>query len=250
MLYIVIAVLIILVVMNLFMVLVLRQMVLSTGKQIEKDAVRLFSAYDGIIEKKSQKLRQLEEELEEKKQNQKMESTFRQEEASTRASGEACVVTGRYRDETFCSDYQMVKENFCTDPGEILKRIQKELPRENRTLAVIDGILEKFSFDICYEMLTLSEEQQDQILNEFLEPDEQALREAYIRETGIRQLQPFYQWLLAQKRMLDQSIELRVGTSLRKRAEELEDQAVPSYEPEICEGFQVKAGNRLYDYSI
>ena len=78
MLYIVIAVLIILVVMNLFMVLVLRQMVLSTGKQIEKDAVRLFSAYDGIIEKKSQKLRQLEEELEEKKQDQKMESTFRQ----------------------------------------------------------------------------------------------------------------------------------------------------------------------------
>lgn len=134
--------------------------------------------------------------------------------------------------------------------GEILKRDTERTSQENRTLAVIDGILEKFSFDICYEMLTLSEEQQDQILNQFLEPDEQALREAYIRETGIRQLQPFYQWLLAQKRMLDQSIELRVGTSLRKRAEELEDQAVPSYEPEICEGFQVKAGNRLYDYSI
>lgn len=250
MLYIVVAVLIILIVMNLFMVTVLRQMTLSTGKQIEKDAIRLFSAYDEILEKKSQELQKLEQELEEKRQEEKLGETMPAQAVSQAAAGEACVVSGRYRDDTFSDDYQRVKENFSFDPTLVLDHIRRQIPDSRQELALVEGILGKLSFDDCYEMMTLPTKVQNEILDEFLTEDEKTLHHSYMESSGEEEVQAFYQWLTDRRRILDTGMELRVGVSLKDRAKELGNQVASSYDPEICEGFQVKAGNRIYDYSI
>lgn len=250
MLYIVVAVLIILIVMNLFMVTVLRQMTLSTGKQIEKDAIRLFSAYDEVLEKKSLELQKLEQELEEKRQEEKLGETMPVQAVSQASAGEACVVSGRYRDDTFSDDYQRVKENFSFDPTLVLDHIQRQIPDSRKELALVEGILGKLSFEDCYEMMTLPTKDQNEILDEFLTEDEKKLHHSYMEASGDEEVQAFYQWLTDRRRILDTGMELRVGVSLKDRAKELETQVASSYDPEICEGFQVKAGNRIYDYSI
>ena len=250
MLYIVAAVLIILIVMNLFMVMVLRQMALSTGKQIEKDAIRLFAAYDSVLDRKSQELEALEQEIKEKSQEMKLKGSLPVQAVRREAAAEACVVSGRYRDDTFSDDYQRVKENFSFDPTLVLDHIKSQIPDSRKELVLVEGILDKLSFDSCYEMMTLPAKDQNEILDEFLTEDEKKLHHSYIEETGNEEVQSFYQWLTDRRRILDTDMELRVGVSLRERAKELGSEVSSSYDPEICEGFQVKAGNRIYDYSI
>lgn len=60
MLYIFLAVMAVLLVMNVFMLLVLRQMAGATGRQIEKDAGRLFGVYDEMLEEKGRELEALQ----------------------------------------------------------------------------------------------------------------------------------------------------------------------------------------------
>ena len=82
MVYVFLAVLMVLVIMNVFMLFILRQMAGAAGRQIERDAGRLFGMYDRMLEEKSRRLELLKEEEEkfllamEKKRQKERENGF------------------------------------------------------------------------------------------------------------------------------------------------------------------------------
>lgn len=265
MLYLFVAVFIVLIIMNVFMFLVLRQMAISTGRQIEKDAVRLFAVYDGILEDRSRRLEELDTELLDKLDDlEAMEQ--RKESGGTQApAGVACVVTGKYRDEGFANIYQQVKNQFQFDLEEILNRLgQAGQDKDSQALkGCMEGILEKFSFDTQYELSTLPIEDQASLMEEVLDPDEKLIYHSYGEMTGKQDVQSFLEWLKIQWRSLDTGMTVRMARSVDGLSADgmsvgglsvdgLSAGGGVSFEqdPSLCEGFQIIQGNQLYDYSI
>ncbi len=252
MLYIVIAVFIVLIIMNIFMLLVLKQIAASTGRQIEKDAVRLFSVYDRILEDRSQKLEELDDQILDQMERLKELENSGKIVQSAPVLGNATVVTGRYRDQSFAQDYRRVKEAFQMDAAQAVSDLKAQYSEKDReaesTRAVVLGILNKFSFDTRYELSTLSEELQMELVEQFLEGEERSLYEAYQEDCPGTNAQAFFEWLNEINRILDRSLTVRMADG--STVEGLEGHVNIEYVPDICEGFQIKQGSRIYDYSI
>lgn len=250
MLYIVIAVFIVLIIMNVFMLLVLRQVTVSTGKQIEKDAVHLFSVYDNLLEARSQKLEELDMEIIERMEGMEHHAPAFSPPKESAVLGAATLVTGRYRDLSFSEVYHKVKSHFFTDINQVIAGLQKQCPPiENRDkVRCMKQILEKFSFDAQYEISTLTVNDQMTLLEHVLEPDERLLYTEFLEEFQAGDLQAFLEWLRLQCKCMDTQLTLRVPSTWNEA--ETSAQIHLEHTDDICEGFVVLQGNKLYDYSI
>lgn len=245
MLYIFIAVFVVLVVMNIFMIFVLRQMTILTGKQVEKDAVRLMAVYDTLLEKKSEQLRELNEKLAVSTTEVKRESPTGEVARGVLAPyiPEKGV---RYHDTEFTQNYQKIKDTFLIEPESVISQVselEKSRADEQKQLELEaqKGILEKISFDSLYQIATLEIEEQQKILKEVLEPKELEIYETWKQETKNPDMIGFFGWLKIQIKTNNRDLIVRTGN---------ESEEMYQFDSSICEGVKVMCGDTLYDFSI
>lgn len=242
MLYIVIAVLLVLLFLNVFMLLILKQMLAATGKQIEKDAGRLFGAYDGLLEQKSAQLAALKQEEADlrasiRKARREARARRKQESAPPVRTATESIAPG-YRDSGFAGAYRKVKEAFDFSEEAIRNRFEEGLsepdPADTERLSLCREIRRGLHFENVYRLALMPEEQQRAVLLDVLTREERALYEAWSAEAHPADAAAFAAYLDAEIRRLSDEVVVRTA----------ED------DPSICEGVKIYYKNRLYDYSI
>lgn len=252
MLFIIIAVFAVLIIMNTFMVIVLRHMADNTGRQIEKDAAHLYAVYDRVLEEKSQKVKVLEEAMEalgnRERSGNKMESPLSGAQAET-----GCILAGgSYQDEDFVKLYHRIGETFRFDVREILSFVKGLCAGQTEEARLLQDIAQHFSFYNLYEISTLPPEGQKQILTEVLTPQENLIFEEYCECTEFKGVSEFLLWVEERRKACSGQIVIRTGESglYRQLTSEANTGFLVEQEPGICDGFIIMQGNRLYDFSI
>lgn len=255
MLYIFIAVLLVLAVMNLFMLFVLRQMVRLTGKQVERDAGRLFGMYDELIEKKSRQLEELEKERERIKSLSAISETEKSGagEMSLPVQISGTVKEAPYQDEAFSRTYRRVKAEFAFSPSQLAKALKDEEAEsgEERALRQVFKALEELlDFENLYRLSSLNLEQQEALLKEILSPEEAQVFCQWKKMQKSGDIVGFADWVKAENARLDSKMTVQIPLEVLEVNEAEDGEVLYQEDSSICEGARIVYKGRMYDYSI
>lgn len=222
---------------------------------IRTKTLSLLDTYDDLLEEKSRELSRLEQEISEKGQALAAQGpiepavaesigapTDTEAPAVLRAAERAGIAA--YRDDAVGKLYRVIRENFSFHIGDVVTSIDRG---GEDTGGPASRMLETLEFDTVYQLSTLREEQQVQILSSSLDSEGVALLEDYLARHRTFKVLEFYDYLKASAEKEHRPVRLWVpgGAGVRGdgRIEILPDDG-------ICEGFQVEIDHLLYDYSI
>ena len=240
MFYIFLAVLAVLLVMNMFMLIVLRQMTGATGRQIEKDAGRLFGVYDEMLEEKSRKLEALRHEEAELEDRIKKKGQTAETAPKTAVSAFTGIppVPAEFQDKDFARMYGMVKSAFSVSGEAMADAFSESLKPERADQAKRRELLEEMrkllDFDSLYRILVLPPDQQKQVLESVFSGENGVLYREWEQKDGTGGVLGFSDWLDRERKYSDRSVVVKTSKE----------------DPSICEGVKILYQDQLYDYSV
>lgn len=229
----------------------------TVSQNVRDRSLTLLSTYDGLLEDRSLRLKELDRELEQKKAEleQLKQSGQTDKPAAAEASAEADPtaflraverISGtEYRDAGGGTLYRMIRENFDLTPEDVLTSFT-DGPVQQKGLA--SRLAEKLDYESMYKLSTLPREDQLELLAQVLLPEEQGLLESYAELHGQFDCIAFYDYLQSRAAEEPGPVCLRVPPTSPPRSYPQQVRVV--VDEEICEGFQIEANNMLYDYCI
>lgn len=247
-----IVVMLVILLMNGFLFMVFKGIVVNVGKLAQNNTVQQLSVYDELIEKKEQKLRQLHEELSTKKtwissdDEQKLSSII------IPPINYFAIPEGDYLDaDYFLQNYRTIRECFGVNCTQRIKEVLEEYGASVYS-SLIMGILEHFSLEERFNLCTLEEEEQLQVLKEVLNDEERVVLEEYLTLHGSFDCVAFFDWLERDAPRTDPCIFIRTCRQDQDfmRVANIDSRIRIQYDSTICEGLQIIMQNKLYDYSI
>lgn len=254
MVYVFLAVLIVLVIMNVFMLFILRQMAGAAGRQIERDAGRLFGMYDQMLEEKSRRLELLKEEEEkfllamEKKRQEERENGFSK---AVPKGPKPQAFTAVFRDSSFARTYNQVRQSFGIPVSEMVRELCQSLPKdtekEREWRSVLEGMRQILTFENLYQISILPLKRQEELLAQVFDGKQLAVYEEWKKEHPNGSAVDFSQWLEGAFASVSDQVTVRSSPA---QAAEPEEGVCWEADPAICEGIKLIYRDRLYDYSI
>lgn len=151
----------------------------------------------------------------------------------------------------FFADYVKIRSAFRNSAASALRNLPAFSDSDIVLGVCVDGILQKLSFDSVFRISCLQPEKQLAVLNEIFSETEQEVLTRYTEENGpVFSVTEFYSYLQGKSKELDQTVYLysREPDALGIQAKS--DQLIICKDEELCEGFQIVQGNRLYDYGL
>lgn len=256
MLYLFIAVLAVLLIMNVFMLFVLRQMAGATGRQVEKDAGRLFGIYEEMLEEKSRQLEELcleEEQIRERLKARELQQAASGEKGQTFAP----VPPGKqaeFHDASFARTYNRVKETFSMPVKEAAEQFCENIPKETEEQRsrreCLESIRAALDFDNLYRISILETTRQKRLLEEIFTGEQAGILKEW-RESGQgTSVTDLSDWLDVQLAFLAQTVVVKVSSAGMQPKEQPDGPIVWEEDESICEGVKILYKDRLYDYSI
>lgn len=224
-------------------------------RSIRNKTLSLLDTYDDLLEEKSRELSRLERELSEKGEALAVQDTVKLSvterigvsadttaPAVLRAAERAGIAT--YRDDAVGKLYRMIRENFSFCIGDVVASIDQGA---KDTGGPASQMLQALGFDTVYQLSTLREEQQVQVLRLSLDSEGVSFLEDYLAGHRTFKALEFYDYLKARAEQEHRPVRLWVPGS----TEAWGDGSIEILSDDgICEGFQVEIDDLLYDYSI
>ena len=240
------AVVILMVLMIAFAMIVLHGLAVSAGIRIRADMVKLLGSYDRIIEEKSREIRRLQKELEAAEAKRAAPVEVRPPVPAAERTAPAAVPipeAAEYRHTALGGSYETIRDHFALSGQERQDLVELVAQRESGTRrgAAAAALRAALSYETVYRMALLAPEEQLRILDTSLSDEDWTLLRDFCGERGDAEFSVtrFCDWL--EERSMLESGEVRVRDSR---------ETSPDGQPRICEGVQIMAGGRLYDYSI
>lgn len=248
-----IAALIVMVIMTVIAFIALRIITMGLAGKIKDNVVKQLQSYDFLIQRKEAELAAIKEQLDTEQSNYKFGSVLN-------GSNEQKLPdlylpsTSEYMNYDFSEDYKKLKKHFLFDKHNINCAIEQLLQSQeteagalSKDNAVTDKILEKLSFDSMFKLAMLDSNEQQEIVEQLLLEEEKALLEEYIGDNKVFESFKFYDWLKNRQLLNDKQIRVKAAGF----QQELNlDGVLVEYDENLCEGFQIRIGNKLYDYGI
>ncbi len=150
----------------------------------------------------------------------------------------------------FFADYLKIRSAFQENPARVLKEFPKEFASGEKVTQYKE-MQEKLSFDTVYKISCLQEEQQKEVLREVFSEEERAILDQY--EASLLfpfSVTEFVLYLKAKCRELDDTVYLFAREPERLGLSATSEQLKLCKDENLCEGFQIMQGNRLYDYGL
>lgn len=245
-----IAALLVMALITAFIFVLLRMLAANTGDRIRDKIIVQIQAYDVLLQRKEAELTALrrEIEIENKKRNTKLESNQHKEVVPY---GVFVLPETVYCREDFYDDYTRMREKFqFNHQDEILQIYQEhEQMQDMERIALLDGLADKLTLDNVYKISLFHSEEQIELLKEILNQEEQAVMEDYIRAHKNFQCIEFHQWLSMQRLLLDKQCIVKTAHK-EENYNGIGKWITTIYDENLCEGFQIQSGNRLYDYGV
>ena len=238
------AVALIMIVLIGFVLVVLRSLTISAGIKIRADMVKLLESYDRIIEAKSREVQRLREELETMPEPSGERAEVAPPPRTEEKPGAAMSIpdAAEYRHADFGGSYGTIRDHFFLteqDQDALVEQVRQEESGTARGAAAA-ALRQSLSYDTVFRMALLAPEEQLRLLDTSLNDEDWTLLRDFCEETPDApfSITRFCDWL--EERSVLESSEIRIRGS-----EDTEDGR-----PRICEGVQIMAGGKLYDYSI
>lgn len=150
----------------------------------------------------------------------------------------------------FFADYLKIRSAFRANPAQVLKDFPKENPSAGN-VAWYREMLDKLSFDSVYKISCLQEEQQKEVLREVFSEEEREVLDAYVESLSYPfSVTEFVLYLKAKSREADDTVYLFAREPENLGVTPTSEQLKLCKDENLCEGFQVMQGNRLYDYGL
>ena len=151
----------------------------------------------------------------------------------------------------FFADYVKIRSAFRNSAASALRNLPTLSDSEIALGVCVDGILQKLSFDSVYRISCLQPEKQVSVLKEIFSETEQEVLKQYTEENeGVFSVIGFYSHLQGKSKELDRTVYLYSREPEELGIQAKSDQLIIRKDEELCEGFQIVQGNRLYDYGL
>ena len=231
-------------------VVIIHSVSVSAGIRIRSDMLRMLNSYDRLLEKKSDEITALQARAD------ALRARINEDAHTKPASGEAeksaaagvasVPAAAGYRASAFTNSYSTIRNFFRiseADKSRIVQLAREDAEKSGACRGKAAGELkEKIGFDLVFRMSQLPAEAQLELLNTSLEGADLELLESYRESNETFDITKFYDWLSSVAMLESSEVELLDGS--RGTAVDADGNAV------ICEGIQVFAGSKLYDFSI
>ena len=154
-----------------------------------------------------------------------------------------------YKNNEFKNDYKNLKEVMSFDKEEVLEKIISENDNEtNGTIAT--NLVKDIKFDVMFELNTLSpSEQEDALRSSFNEKQKHLLDEYIAQKIGAFNSIDFFDYVKQIARKEDPKFYVKTGWK-NESFDNVSDKVVTVVDEEITEGIKVVHKDKLYDYSI
>lgn len=255
-----IAIFLVMGVMIYFIAISLRIVIENATKKVNAYFLSKLSEYDEDFEKKIDEMEALEEQKEGLRQEIRiLEMDHNSLEASRfyrprPVMRDTYIPIARYIDNGFFEDYKLAKNLLVMDKAQIIRDIMDKFPYSGdlERYHTANGILEKLNFEAIYDLSSLAETTQLEVLEEALEkPEELLLKEFIDMSEGMEQfdLLGFLSWL---KQVVHKESPLLMAFVGDKDEDYsyVADNVVCELDKNVCEGIRIIYQNKLYDYSI
>ena len=237
-----IAVLIVMVLMNGYLVFILKNLISDINTQLRGHFVDHLSIYDELYEQKAERLMQIREEEERRAANLVRRKEPEKEEASVIpvVHDAACdIPAGSYIQSDFASDYQYIRSNFQVDKDDVIQKLdaeewsaEKSSSTDKKRSAAIKLIAEQLTPEVMFRLGQMSSEDQEEVIREALE--DPGILDEYLSQKRRMDIWSFYDYIKQQQLFYD-TTPIVVEADGRNG---------------MYEGFQIIRGQKLYDYSI
>lgn len=244
-----IAISIIIFVMIIVMTTIFKRTVKVIDEQSKNYFVCKLQVYDDLIEKKQAVLEELNQKIEEleKKEIEVSDEVEEVEEAKNVLD----VVIPDYRDEDIFETYKKIDEKFDFDNEEIVVNFIKE-HKKNISKKYYDYLVEiksKITFDITYDLLTKSEQEQLNTLMALLDADEYKIITEYLKDKESFDFNSFKNYLNDLIQENDPYIYIKVSKK-NENYNHLDKNIKTIYDPNIFKGIVIIYQNKLYDFGL
>jgi hypothetical protein len=249
--------LVVMIALTAFTFIILRASAADTGNKIRDNVIKQLQAYDSLIQKKNYELKAIQKQLDEAQS--KMPHRFASAVKNSRAAG-GFLLPDRIdsRNPAFFDDYRRIKGKIDCSVDEALHEIcgfragqdfrHKGELRERNLL--LDGLLDKFNFENVYRLSVLHPDEQLEVVGEMLSEDGNTLFAEFMDQRTEFNGLSFYQWLYMQKKICDDTIRVKAAEMDESQLNIPDEELIREYDKNMCEGFQIVIGNKLYDYGI
>lgn len=245
-----IGVIILLIILIGFVLTVIRALASSAGARIRHDMNRVLSTYDELINSKvanykaQDKTSQRVEHINLLKTQDSEESNYVLVKEKTMSSSSFIRREASHRDASLVDGYDSIKNEFREYDENIdarVKEVSDSIKKTEFDSAVV-RVLDSISIDSVYDLCLDKSEQQLEFFRNVLSQKDMIVLDRYLETTRKKKFSTieFYDWLKMSALQAPKEIIVRSGNK--------ENDA--EYYPSICEGCQIIAGNKLYDYSI
>lgn len=231
-----------------FVLIVVHSLAVSAGARIRADMKRLLESYDRVIEVKSKEIKRLQQELESMRQSggavAPAGAVMVPADEETRKAA-SVLETAEYRHAAFGDSYGVIQNHFFLTEGEQQLLAEQVRQEERGTLrgAAAGALRQSLGYDTVFRMAILDPEEQLRLLDTSLNDEDWLLLRDFCEErpSGTEEfsITGFCDWLEEVSVLEGGEIEIRSSDDAGQGGRRL-----------ICEGVQILAGGRLYDYSI
>jgi len=241
-------------VLNLFLLFVIRQMVVITNRQVQQHFTRELEFCTEELDEKLQKLHTaqnqlqgIQDQIREQKAVQRNMAVYNQSKSST---GQAVTVKGnaRYRSPESLDTYRYIRDHMKPDYKELVQKAVERQSGTSEIWSLCQSILAKLDFETTYHLVTRPEGEQEQIMKEMLTDEElQILEEAAPREDFpdiILRLDKVRQYMQLH------SPEVVVQCGEKEEDRKQYGDVKVEYNPNIHEGIRLRMGSGVLDYSL
>lgn len=165
--------------------------------------------------------------------------------------GENYIVN--YKNIDFKREYQILKEKMTFSKKDVVRDViakEKGISDVNYG-KIADTIKKRFSFDMIFNINTLIPEDQLTILRETLLSEEEELLKKFLREEQFEEFNcvDFFGYVDRMSQIYDNHFYVSTGWK-DDDFKNISDDIVMVYDSEICEGIKIMYQNKVYDYSI
>ena len=239
-------------------------------KRIEDNSKTYFinkmQDYDYILEEKQTILQDLNREIQnlvsqdsvlvhkeidddfEKKVKQKSEKTIEKEAPNIKYN----LKMPEYRETGFFNNYKKIKEIFSLNKEQILKEFVEEHKndRENKEFKELKKIRNKFNSEAIYECLTITLDEQKQVLKEVLtEKEQKFIKLDNLMEDNNFNIEHFIEMIDDRMAEIEPTIYVYVNGESNDYSY-IDDNIITQEYANMSEGIIIKYRNKIYDYSI
>lgn len=221
------------------------------SRDIRSKTIDVISSYDALLRKRSQELAELEEKLRKTADVAPVETVEPEQTEHNDLTGVALlsaaerIGSAAYLDAGVSETYRKIRGGFSVSPIAALRQVMGV--SGDYVQGPASQLLKQLPYETVYRLSTLSEEEQRQLLETTFDDESIALLQAYCESHRRFDAIGFYDYLVAVAEMEPRPPRLRVSPVFNGPYPPGIEVVV---DPDICEGFQIEAGNILYDYCI